>query len=262
MGFALCQKLLMMWGILVRDSTAAVFRRHKIYCDLLREVRTQFQYDGILPPQIRFLKSDLLTVLRKDKQISQAGFKTGAAGFIGRRFPEGIQLAVVDDLKPHPGICDGQTVLGYQNGQRFGDCVMRSTIVNLIQCVPVPICPALRVHQHGTGSGGSKPTPIQHRFRFTSTHIVPAAVNPSLCPSVIIVTMGPAGTVALPGRNAHTAQRGYSQYAFFSAASQCAAQYGQRSQSALVRRSIGGVCIAPVIYGQSRLLHGFSMDIG
>ena len=54
------------------------------------------------------------------------------------------------------------------------------------------------VHQQSTACRRIEPSQIEDRLGLTSSHKVPFTVGPSLDPGVVVVRMGPAGSVDLP----------------------------------------------------------------
>ena len=110
---------------------------------------------------------------------------------------------------------------------------------------PFPKNPA--VHQHGPGSGGDKPAPVQHRFRLAGPKKPPRVSAQRLHPSVVVITVGPAGGVDLPGGNAHAAQGGDQKRRFLPAPPAAAAEDGERRGSTLILSLIGGVLMAPAV---------------
>ena len=74
--------------------------------------------------------------------------------------------------------------------------------------------------------------------------------------------MGPAGAVALPGGNTHASQRSHRQDTLLTAAAQSPAKDRQGAERSVVGGGVGGVGVAPIIHGQSRLLQGFAPDMG
>ena len=240
-------------------SAAAVLRRHQIGCKKFRERRLQFQHNGSLLTQIHLLQCNALPMPGADQQISGAGFKPGKTIPVGAGFPERIQLAIIDDLELHQGIGYAPAVGGDLYGKNPGAGVAAGTVDGFIEGAA---CPAFGIHQHGPGSRGGEPAPVQHGFRLTGTQIVPASVDPHLHPGVIVITMGPTGAIALPGGNAHAAQCGYGQNTFLTAASPCAPQHSQRAQGAVIGGGVGSVGIAPIVDGQGGLGHGLTLDMG
>ena len=59
------------------------------------------------------------------------------------------------------------------------------------------------VHQQSTACRRIEPSQIEDRLGLTSSHKVPFTVGPSLDPGVVVVRMGPAGSVDLPCWNAN-----------------------------------------------------------
>ncbi len=126
-----------------------------------------------------------------------------------------------------------------------------------------PLAEDPAVNQHSPGRGGDEPAPVQSRLRLTGPQEPPHVPAQDLHPSVVVVTVGPAGGVDLPGGDAHAAQSGDQEGGLLPAAAAPAAKNGERGGGALILGLIAGVFMAPAVDLQSPfLLTGEVLDPG
>ena len=112
------------------------------------------------------------------------------------------------------------------------------------------------VDQHGPGGGGVEPAPVQHRLRLAGSQEAPLALAQHLHPGVVVVAVGPAGGVHLPGGQAHRAQGGHQEGGLLPAPAAAAAVYRQGGGGAVVLGLIAGLFMAPAVDLQGGLLLG------
>ena len=133
MGFTACQKLPMAAVFCKGHGTAGICRRHKVCQKLFREPGVpQLHFQSGLLPQIDLLKMHLIPVAHIDHQIAGACFKAGKTVLVRIGLPEGVQFAVVDDLKTHPGTADGCVIFCDLHGQTPGAGVPGGAVDGLI----------------------------------------------------------------------------------------------------------------------------------
>ena len=78
------------------------------------------------------------------------------------------------------------------------------------------------VHEHGARRGGVEPSQVKHSLGLAGAQKVPFAVGPGFHPGVVVVGVGPARRIDLPGGNARRPQRRHGQHRFLTAASHAA----------------------------------------
>src|SRR5699024_11092613 len=82
-------------------------------------------------------------------------------------------------------------------------------------------------HRHGPAGGGVEPPPVQDGLGLTGPQEAPGAAAEDLHPGVVVVAVGPAGGVDLPGGQPHSAQGGYQEGGFLPAAAAAAPEHGE-----------------------------------
>ena len=125
------------------------------------------------------------------------------AGMVGGEGGDGAEPGLVEDLQRN-----GFPRLGLE-GVGFGVGVAGSLVV--VQGLSLSAqggavegqvghrAEGAAVDQYGPGGGGVEPAPVQHRLRFTGAQEAPPALAQHLHPGVVVVAVGPAGGVHLPG---------------------------------------------------------------
>ena len=171
---------------------------------------------------------------------------------------DGDQAGLVQDLQGHLRTGLGAEGVGLHRGVA-GGLIMPHRLPLPVQRRAVELCVLRRaegaaVHQHGPGGGGVEPAPVQHRLRLAGAQKTPAAMAQHLYPGVVVVAVGPAGGVHLPGGQAHAAQRGHQKGRFLPAASASAAEHGQRRGGPPVLCLVRSVLLAPAVDLLHRLL--------
>ena len=122
-----------------------------------------------------------LTVGRFANRIGGARFKVGGREFVFDNKIDPCGLGVVVDE------------VDLSEVEAFHNFLLRSVIV----------AEHPGVHQQSTACRRIEPSQIEDRLGLTSSHKVPFTVGPSLDPGVVVVRMGPAGSVDLPCWNAN-----------------------------------------------------------
>ena len=64
------------------------------------------------------------------------------------------------------------------------------------------------MHQHGAAGGGGEPTAVERLFGLAGAQVVPFAVDVRFDPGVVVIAVGPQGSVDLASGDAVCAQRG------------------------------------------------------
>ena len=99
----------------------------------------------------------------------------------------------------------------------------------------------------------SKPAPVQHRLRFTGTQIPPGLSVVGFHPSVIVIAVGPPGSVHLTGSDAHTAQSCHQESGLLPTTAKATGEHLQRRSCSAIGGAVGGFLGAPAVHFQDRL---------
>ena len=94
--------------------------------------------------------------------------------------------------------------------------------------IAVIVAEDLRMQDERPRYRSGEPGHIEPGLRLACSHKMPLSVDPDLNPGVVVVGVGPARRIDLPGGNAGGAQRRHGQHRFFAAASHAALNRLQR----------------------------------
>ena len=205
-----------------------------------------------------------------DEHVAQTCAGESAAGLVGVFGDGGVELGIVVDAEIHPGALDGGTV---GTDDREVDARSLGVVVYQVDFREVGaledhlfrtvvFAEHLGVHEHGAGSRGVEPAQVQHGFRLAGTQEVPLPVGPGFYPCVVVVGMGPAGSVHLTGGNAHAAEGRHTEGGLLTAAAEGVFHQVQRRRGASVGGLIGHLFMAPVVHFQDGVGHGQALDAG
>ena len=112
---------------------------------------------------------------------------------------------------------------------------------------PVVAPEGLGMDEHRAGHGGIEPRQIQHGLRLASAEEVPAAIDPSLDPSMVVIRMRPAWRIDLAGGDAYGAQGGHQECRFLAAASRRRGKGTEWRGGTRVAGVVSHVLVAPVV---------------
>ena len=118
---------------------------------------------------------------------------------------------------------------------------------------PCEVGEVTAVHKQGPAGCMGKPSLVQDFLRLARSQEIPFSVQPYLYPCMIIITVGPSGSINLSGRYAGTAERGYRKGGLLPAPSLSAPVNGHGRSGSHIRRLISGIFRTPVIYGEHSL---------
>ena len=107
-----------------------------------------------------------------------------------------------------------------------------------------------------------KPGHVEPGLRLTGSHELPLAIDEDLHPGVVVVGVGPARRIDLPGGNARGAQRGHGQRGLLAAAPHAALNRLQRRRRTAVGRLVSSHLVTPVVDLQGRLLQRHARHTG
>ena len=203
-------------------------------------------------------------------QVAQAGTQEGFAVGVGVFGHGRVELGVVVDAKVYAGI-GHRIALGVENkdvGSVGAGVVPDEVDLGVVGALQHhffrAVVPAERagVHEHGAGGGGVEPAEVQDGLGLTGAQEPPAAVGPGFYPGVVVVGVGPAGRVHLPGGDADATQGGHQEGRFLPASAQGVLHQVQGRRRAGVRGLIGHLLVAPVVHLQNGILHAQALDAG
>ena len=144
------------------------------------------------------------------EHVSHAGGEEGLAFLVGVFRESGIELGVVVDVEVHEGAVNriARVILHYEIHFRCLGIIVYQVDLSVVGTFhdllfrPIVASENPCVHQQATARGGVEPSEVKHSLRLAGSEEVPCAVSPSLHPGVIVVGVGPAGSVNLPGGDA------------------------------------------------------------
>ena len=128
--------------------------------------------------------------------------------------------------------------------------------------IAVIVAEYFRMQDQRPGHGAGKPGHIEPGFRFAGAHELPFPVHIDLHPGVIVVGVGPARRIDLPGRDTCRTERRHGQHRFFTAAAYATPDGLQRGRGTAVRRLVGCHSVAPVVDFQGRFFQGHPLYAG
>ena len=151
----------------------------------------------------------------------------------------------------------------HQNGQRFGRRIALrvaqvdggSRPIEGLRFLSGPTKKAA-VDQQSPARRVGEPATVQQLLRFTGPQEMPPVPQPDLHPGVVVVAVGPAGDVDLPGGNAKGPQSVYGEDGFLPTAPTAGPVYRQGGGSAQIGGLIGRLLRAPVVDLNGRPLRG------
>ena len=165
------------------------------------ETRLPGEGDGPLFPQVHQLFRQTAAEPGGDHQTAQARLHGRLPRPVCLPLEDGPQLAVVDQLETDRDAWNREPSPLRPDGEADSPGVPGRDVHN-------PAAAVLQVRfqcpdQHGPRGGGGKPPPVRGLLRLTGSHVPPPGPVPELHPGVVVVAVGPAGGVDLPGRDAH-----------------------------------------------------------
>ena len=216
--------------------------------------------EGQLRPVLGLAVAEGFLFTGGQMEVTYPQLNLDPAGFIGGKGGNGAEARLVEDFQrnglPRPGL------EGVGLGVGVAGCLV------VVQGLSLPVqrgamegqvghrAEGAAVDQHGPGGGGVEPAPVQHRLRLAGPQEAPLALTQHLHPGVVVVAVGPAGGVHLPGGQTHSAQGGHQEGGLLPAPAAAAAVYRQGGGGAVVLGLIAGLLMAPAVDLQGGLLLG------
>jgi len=120
--------------------------------------------------------------------------------------------------------------------------------------LPHGVSEAPGMQQQGPGCRRCEPAPVQSLLRLAGSQKMPAAIHPDLHPGVVVVAVGPAGGVDLPGGDAHGPVGVDGKGGFLAAAAKAAAPGGGCGNRAVIRQPVCYLTGVPIIHPDGGLI--------